>query len=234
MCHAIACQGVGPASRAGGGVLPRLGRFGPRGLLFTRPNPGYESSMETGNDGPAAKPDAEKSRNLSLLAAFEATLLFSRWLQIPLLVGLIVALVLIQFKFAQHLFVIMADLQSVGRERVILVTLDLIDMVLIANLVVMIVISGYETFVSNLHMEDEPSVPRWMRRSTTGKLKLRIATTILLISTIHMLHVYLDPARVDPSEITFMLIAQGIFVLTAAAYVFFNWLEYGPGNRGDL
>ena len=230
----MAFQGFAPAASAAGRGLPRLGKLGRRGPLFTRSIPGYESSMETENDGTEAKPDARKPRNLSLLTAFEGALLFSRWLQIPLLIGLIVALVLIQLKFAQHLFVTMADLQTIGRERVILVTLDLIDMVLIANLVVMIVISGYETFVSNLHMEDEPSVPRWMRRSTTGKLKLRIATTILLISTIHLLHVYLDPARVDPSEITFMLIAQGIFVLTAAAYVFFHWLEYGPSTKGDL
>ncbi len=189
--------------------------------------------MDKEENRPAAGTAAGQSKDLGILAAFEATLLFSRWLQIPLLVGLIVALVLIQLKFAQHLFVTIIDLPTVGRERVILVTLDLIDMVLIANLVVMIVISGYETFVSNLHMEDEPSVPRWMRRSTTGQLKLRIATTILLISTIHLLHVYLDPARADDSEFTFMLIAQGVFVLTAAAYVFFHWLEYGPSRKGE-
>ena len=228
----MAFQGLGPAARAAAGVLPRLGEFGPRGRLFTRSIPRYESSMEKESDTQEAEAGARKAGQT--IAAFEAALLFSRWLQIPLLVGLIVALVLIQLKFAQHLFVTMADLQTIGRERVILVTLDLIDMVLIANLVVMIVISGYETFVSNLHMEDEPSVPRWMRRSTTGKLKLRIATTILLISTIHLLHVYLDPARVDDSEISFMLIAQGVFVLTAAAYVFFHWLEYGPSKKGDI
>ena len=175
----------------------------------------------------------KKARQLERLAAFEGILLLCRWLQLPLLIGLVVALVIFEIVFVKHLISIMFPLGALTREDAILVTLDLIDMVLIANLVVMVVISGYETFISRLHMRDQTSVPAWMRRSTTGKLKLRIATTILLISTIHLLHLYLDPARIDPEEARFMLIAQGVFVLTAAAFVFFNWLEYGRERRGD-
>ncbi|MGI9414644.1 MAG: YqhA family protein, partial [Hyphomicrobiales bacterium] len=130
---------------------------------------------------------------MKLLAMFEGCLLLVRWLQLPLLIGLVVALVVFELKFVAHLISIVSDMDTLTRERAILVTLDLIDMVLIANLVVMVVISGYETFISRLHMDDEPSVPASMRHSTTGKLKLRIATTILLISTIHLLHAYLDP-----------------------------------------
>ena len=122
------------------------------------------------------------------------------------------ALVVFELKFVTHLLQIVTDMETLTRERAILVTLDLIDMVLIANLVVMVVISGYETFISRLHMDDEPSVPAWMRHSTTGQLKLRIATTILLISTIHLLHAYLDPARIDDREAVFMIVSQVIFI----------------------
>ncbi len=106
-------------------------------------------------------------------------------------------------------------------------------MVLIANLVVMIVISGYETFISPLHVSDNSDVPAWMRRTTTGKLKLRIATTILLISTIHLLHDYLDPAHLDETRVTYMLISQIVFLATAAGYVVFHWLEYGSQTKDD-
>ena len=174
---------------------------------------------------------AKRPKQMERLAVFEGILLFSRWLQLPLLIGLVVALVIFEIKFAQHLIDTLSALGTITREQAILVTLDLIDMVLIANLVVMVVISGYETFISPLHMADEPGVPAWMRRSTTGKLKLRIATTILLISTIHLLHLYLDPAGVDEVEARFVLITQVVFIATAAGFVIFNWLEYGPQKK---
>ena len=176
---------------------------------------------------------AKRIRHVERLAAFEGILLLCRWLQLPLLIGLVAALVIFEIVFLRHLISVMFPLGALTREDAILVTLDLIDMVLIANLIVMVVISGYETFISRLHLRDQTSVPAWMRRSTTGKLKLRIATTILLISTIHLLHLYMDPAEVNPAEARFMLIAQGVFVLTATAFVFFNWLEYGPERRRD-
>ena len=186
---------------------------------------------ESENSLPQSRP--KKSKQSERLAAFEGILLLCRWLQLPLLIGLVVTLVIFEIVFLKHLIDVVFPVGSLTREDAILVTLDLIDMVLIANLVVMIVISGYETFISRLHMRDKPSVPAWMRRSTTGKLKLRIATTILLISTIHLLHLYLDPAAVDVAEATFMLIAQGVFVVTAAAFVMFNWLEHGPERPDD-
>ena len=164
---------------------------------------------------------------------FEGALLLIRWLQLPLLVGLVVALVVFELKFVTHLLQIVTDMETLTRERAILVTLDLIDMVLIANLVVMVVISGYETFISRLHMDDEPSVPAWMRHSTTGQLKLRIATTILLISTIHLLHAYLDPARIDDREAVFMIVSQVIFILTAAAFVLFHRLDRTLTKPGE-
>ena len=187
--------------------------------------------MQENTKAKASGPEAEGGRHMKLLAMFEGCLLLIRWLQLPLLIGLVVALVVFELKFVAHLINIVSDMDNLTRERAILVTLDLIDMVLIANLVVMVVISGYETFISRLHMDDEPSVPASMRHTTTGKLKLRIATTILLISTIHLLHAYLDPAQIDDREAVFMMTAQVIFIATAAAFVIFHRLEQRPANN---
>ncbi len=189
-----------------------------------------QETSDTDADGNGPKRD----RHVKHYVAFESILLFSRWLQLPLLFGLIVALVIVEVKFAEHLIVTLANLGAFSKEQALLLALDLIDMVLIANLVVMVVISGYETFISRLHVREEPAVPVWMRRSTTGQLKLRIATTILLISTIHLLHVYLDPAIVNPAEVTFVLIAQLLFVATAAAFVVFNWLDRKYAEQGNI
>lgn len=190
------------------------------------PPAGQGATEEPQADGDqGAKHSNRAPRGSRELAAFEGVLLFSRWLQLPLLVGLIFALIIFEIKFAEHLIATFRNLDELSREQALLVTLDLIDMVLIANLVVMVVISGYETFISQLHLKNEPNIPVWLRRSTAGQLKLRITTTILLISTIHLLHFYLDPAEIDPEKAQFMLTAQVVFVLTAGAFVLFNWVD---------
>lgn len=92
------------------------------------------------------KNSVEEKRQLNSLERFESALLLSRWLQLPLLLGLLAALIIVEVKFAEHLIRTIFSLETITRERAILVALDLIDMVLIANLIVMVVISGYETF----------------------------------------------------------------------------------------
>ena len=175
---------------------------------------------------------AKAPKRITSLEGFESALLLSRWLQLPLLLGLLVALVIVEIKFAEHLIETILSMETITRERAILVALDLIDMVLIANLIVMVVISGYETFISSLHTSDDNSVPVWMRRSTAGQVKLRIAVTILLISTIHLLHAYLDPAALDREEMTFMLITQLVFIATVVAFVIFR--KFGEvGGKSD-
>ncbi len=165
-------------------------------------------------------------RTQSFMVVFEKLVLSTRWLQLPLIVGLIGALVVFEIKFVEHLWVTVTGTTELTRSQAILVTLDLIDMVLIANLVVMVVISGYKIFVSPLRVDDS-GVPSWMRGSTPGELKLRIATTVLLISTIHLLHLYLDPAEVTDAEANFMLLSQLVFAITTAVFVLVERFERG-------
>ena len=190
-----------------------------------------ETTEKTAEAGAASTP-ASKGKGIDPLAAFESALLLSRWLQLPLLLGLLIALVIVEIKFAEHLIETMLAMETITRERAILVALDLIDMVLIANLIVMVVISGYETFISTLHIAGDNSVPFWMRRSTAGQVKLRIATTILLITTIHLLHLYLDPEEADQQEMIFMLTAQIVFIVTVFAFVIFRRFGEDP-NAAD-
>lgn len=180
--------------------------------------------MERGeNDGPATSPPGDPA----LLSTLERILLATRWLQLPLIIGLIVALIFFELKFAQHLWETLTGPEEVTRIKAILVTLDLIDMVLIANLVVMVIISGYQIFISPLAI-DKKSTPGWMQGSSPGALKLKIATTVLLISTIHLLHVYLDPTEVTAGESTFMLLAHFVFAITTAVFVLVERFERDP------
>ncbi len=159
------------------------------------------------------------------LRALETSILLTRWFQLPLLLGLVFVLVVFEFAFARHLIALLAEGGPLKRDKVILVTLDLIDMVLIANLVVMVIISGYKLLISPLFTADESRVPIWLRSATPSELKLRIATTVLLISTIHLLHMFLDPSASAEHDTYFILIAQGAFALTTLVFVAVDYVE---------
>lgn len=145
----------------------------------------------------------------------ERVLFASRWLQLPLLVGLLVALVALGVQFAVSVFDAIMAFNSLTRLDAVLLTLDLIDMVLIANLVVMVVLSGYQIFITGVGYPSNPEHRTFSFDEAAGPLKFRIATTIVLISTIHMLHAYLDNTPLDPGMITQLAVFQTLFLLTA-------------------
>lgn len=163
--------------------------------------------------------NATSPRDPPGLRTLERAVLLSRWLQLPMLLGLMVALVVLEFVFALHLIDLIGDEEPLSRIKVILVTLDLIDMILIGNLIVMVLSSGYTTFISPLRLADDPALPAWLRTGSPGQLKLKIAATVLLISTIHLLHMFLDPATSEEQDANFMLIAQAVFALTTLVFV---------------
>lgn len=145
-----------------------------------------------------------------------------RWLQLPLLVGLVIGLLIFEYQYFVHLLSMVFSDEGLSKEKAILTILDLADMVLIANLVVMVIISGYKIFISPITIRDEANVPDWLRGLTLAGLKFRIAATVLLISTIHLLHEILDPAIEENSKMIFILCSQLILVITATL---FAWLE---------
>ncbi len=178
-------------------------------------------SEHTRSDQPEQNSHAASPRQKTL----ERILLLIRWLQLPLLLGLLVMFIIFEITFVTHLIDLITDDGPTNRTKVILVTLDLIDMVLIANLIVIVIISGYKIFISPLIDENDPSVPKWLRSATPAEVKLRIATTILLISTIHLLHVFLDPSKSNEQDANFMLIAQAVFGLTTLVFVVVEYFE---------
>lgn len=145
-----------------------------------------------------------------------------RWLQLPLLVGLVIGLLIFEYQYFVHLLSMIFSDEGLSKEKAILTILDLADMVLIANLVVMVIISGYKIFISPIKIREEANVPDWLRGLTLAGLKFRIAATVLLISTIHLLHEILDPAIEETGKMVFILCSQLVLVITATL---FAWLE---------
>ena len=164
----------------------------------------------------------------------------SRWLQLPLYLGLIVAQAVYVWLFWQELYYLLLaamgnvnalthvlDAVSVeGVERpaklnetvIMLVVLGLIDVVMISNLLIMVIVGGYETFVSRLNLEGHPDQPEWLSHVNASVLKVKLATAIIGISSIHLLKTFINAAAYDEKtliaqtgiHITFLLSAMAI------------------------
>lgn len=117
----------------------------------------------------------------------------SRWLQAPLYVGLIVTLALYLYEFCRNLWLLLRNLNNMPDTAIMLQVLDLIDVVLIANLLIMIILSGYQNFVSRLKIEDHPDKPGWFDRLDAGSMKIKVAVALIAISSIHLLRTFIDP-----------------------------------------
>lgn len=172
------------------------------------------------------------ARKEDVAVRIERVIFASRWLQLPLLAGLLVALVVLEVQFAISVFEALLSFRDMTRLDAILLTLDLIDMVLIANLVVMVALSGFQIFILGVGYPSNPEHRTFRFDEAAGPLKFRIATTIILISTIHMLHAYLDSEPLTPAMIGQMAIFQTLFLATAVVLaVIHRLLPGGAGRR---
>ncbi len=169
-----------------------------------------------------------------LILAWERFLISFRWLQVPLLIGLAIAFIMFELAYFREVFEALSDIVNLGRLKAILLVLDLIDMVLIANLVVMVMISGYEIFVDRFNVQPGGTLPDWIGSARgPGELEIKIVTTILLISTIHLLHAFLDPDEANtPAQLIEFLSLPASFVVAALAFVVIERLSpHGTNDR---
>ena len=121
-----------------------------------------------------------------------ALLIFSsRWLQLPLYLGLIVAQCVYVYLFLKELWHLVLEVQHLGEQEVMLMVLGLIDVVMISNLLIMVIVGGYETFVSRLRLENHPDQPEWLSHVNASVLKVKLAMAIIGISSIHLLKTFI-------------------------------------------
>jgi uncharacterized protein (TIGR00645 family) len=120
----------------------------------------------------------------------------SRWLQLPLYVGLIVAQFVYVYLFVKELHHLIMHAWEFSEQQIMLVVLGLIDVVMISNLLVMVIVGGYETFVSRLRLEKHPDNPEWLSHVNSGILKVKLAMAIIGISSIHLLRTFIEAGAI--------------------------------------
>jgi len=180
----------------------------------------------------------------------------SRWLQLPLYLGLIVAQAVYVWLFWQELYFLVlaafgnadallhvldavtvegaAKLTKLNETVIMLVVLGLIDVVMISNLLIMVIVGGYETFVSRMRLEGHPDQPEWLSSVNASVLKVKLATAIIGISSIHLLKTFINAAHYSDKVIIAQTVIHITFLLSAIAIAMSDRLmPHGPARLRD-
>ena len=181
----------------------------------------------------------ENIRRGSALSTLPSLIFASRWLQLPLYLGLIAAQAVYVFHFWVELVHLLeavfgsekalqalvtsigykadAPITSLNETVIMLVVLALIDVVMISNLLIMVIVGGYETFVSRMNLEDHPDQPEWLSHVNASVLKVKLATAIIGISSIHLLKTFINAGNYDTKVLMWQSIIHITFLLSALA-----------------
>jgi uncharacterized protein (TIGR00645 family) len=148
----------------------------------------------------------------------------TRWLQTPLYLGLVVGLCAYIYRFSSELNELVHHLRHLSNNDLMLTVLNLIDAVMIANLLIMVIIGGYSTFVSPLHLNHHPDKPEWLDEVNAGTMKVKLAVALIAISSIHLLSTFIDPAGQSTTGIMWQVIIHMTLVVSAVGIALINIL----------
>ena len=165
-------------------------------------------------------------------SALGALIFASRWLQLPIYLGLIAVQAIYAYKFIKSLWHLVSNLGVMTEDAVMLTVLSLIDVVMIANLLVMVTVGGYETFVSRLRVDEHPDQPEWLNHVNASVLKIKLSMAIITISSIHLLQTFINAANYTDKVLMWQTIIHIAFLLSALAIALTDRLMT-PSNRSD-
>jgi len=173
------------------------------------------------------------------LAPLPKLIFASRWLQLPLYLGLILAQAVYVYHFWVELVHLIeaafgnkaaleqlitsigyrsdAPVTALNETIIMLVVLALIDVVMISNLLIMVIVGGYETFVSRLNLEGHPDQPEWLSHVNASVLKVKLATAIIGISSIHLLKTFINAANYTDKVLLWQTLIHITFLMSALA-----------------
>ena len=139
----------------------------------------------------------------------------SRWLLAPIYFGLSLALIMLGIKFFQEVIHIFPTILSSSEADLVLVILSLIDMSLVGGLLVMVMFSGYENFISRIDLDEGADKLSWLGKLDAGSLKQKVAASIVAISSIHLLKIFMNATNVPDNKLMWYVIIHMTFVLSA-------------------
>lgn len=154
----------------------------------------------------------------------ERSLFASRWLMAPMYLGLVGALAILVWIFAIEIWTFALTIPTMTVNDAILGVLALIDLSLAANLLMIVIFSGYENFVSRLEIVDHKDRPEWQGEVDFAGLKLKLVASIVAISGIHLLKVFMDVSKYSPDHIRWMITIHLVFVASGVLLAAMDWI----------
>lgn len=145
----------------------------------------------------------------------EKTLYASRWLLTPIYLGLSLSLILLAIKFFQEVIHVFSVVISISESDLVLSILSMIDMTLVGSLIVMVMFSSYENFVSKIDLGEGDEKLDWLGKLDAGTLKLKVAASIVAISSIHLLQIFMEVDQIENDKLMWYVIIHMTFVLSA-------------------
>jgi uncharacterized protein (TIGR00645 family) len=175
----------------------------------------------------------------------ESALFQSRWILAPFYIGLVAALAMLLFAFARELLTELSRLVQLNVEQIILAVLTLIDLSLAANLVLIVIFSGYENFVSKIDTGDSEDRPLWMGTLDFSGLKMKLIGSIVAISAISLLRAFMTltqpQTRVDEHKVFWLIALHVTFLFSGVLFALMDWLSSHTerqaritGHRGPI
>ena len=156
----------------------------------------------------------------------EKFLYASRWLLAPVYLGLSFGLLLLSLKFFQEVIHIFPLIFSIKEADLVLSILSLIDLSLVGGLIVMVMLSGYENFVSTIDLDDDNDKLHWLGKMDAGSLKQKVAASIIAISSIHLLKIFMNAQSYETEQLKWFVIIHLTFVVSAIGMAYVDRLNH--------
>jgi len=150
---------------------------------------------------------------------FEEIIFISRWFQLPIYMGLIMGGLIYLYKFISELIYLLWNIFNLSSSQIMLGILTLIDISLVANLLIMVIIGGYSTFVSRIDFKNSEDKPIWIDKIDDLTIKLKLSMSIVIIAAIDLLRSFIDIEHIKPEDIKLQLLIFGVFLLTVIVFV---------------
>jgi uncharacterized protein (TIGR00645 family) len=149
-----------------------------------------------------------------IVRGLERLLFASRWLLLPFYLGLVVALTMLAVKFLQKLISLFPDFLALDINSTIVVSLKLVDIALTGNLLLMVILAGYENFISPIHTDTKEERPSWMGKVDFGELKMKLIASIVAISAIQLLEAFMNIQNADKVDVAWLVGVHLTFVMS--------------------
>lgn len=161
---------------------------------------------------------------------FEKIIFASRWIQLPIYIGLIFAGFIYLYKFLSELFSLYYNMFSFSNSKILFSLLTLIDISLVMNLLIMVIIGGYTTFVSKIDFEKNEDKPKWIDGIDATTIKIKLTMSIIIIAAIDILRSFVNIQEQNPENIKWQLIIFGALLATLLVLVISNKLLHDKHN----